>query len=60
MTRAALDLLISVERVTRRGRAVLLVHDASAAPTGDFNVKGYRLSLGAREAAKAEKWDTAS
>jgi len=60
VSRAAIDLLTAVERVARRGKAVLVVHDVSRAVGGDLSVKAYRLSDGARDAAKKGRWDTAS
>ncbi|OCF45604.1 translation initiation factor 3 subunit H [Kwoniella heveanensis CBS 569] len=57
-TRVAIDLLSAVEKVSGgRGKAVLIVHDASKANGNDLSVKAYRLGEGAREAAKAGKWD---
>ncbi len=60
MTRAAIDLLIALEKSVGRGKAVLVIHDLSRAVGGDLSVKAYRLSEGAREAAKKGKWDTTS
>ncbi|WVR08812.1 hypothetical protein IAU60_005870 [Kwoniella sp. DSM 27419] len=60
-TRVAIDLLAAVEKVSGgRGKAVLIVHDASKANGGDLSVKAYRLGEGAREAAKQGKWDEKS
>ncbi|WVF67812.1 hypothetical protein IAT40_002573 [Kwoniella sp. CBS 6097] len=57
-TRVAIDLLSAVEKTAGgRGKAVLIVHDASKANGNDLSVKAYRLGEGAREAAKAGKWD---
>ncbi|ORY26785.1 hypothetical protein BCR39DRAFT_540206 [Naematelia encephala] len=60
VTRAAIDLLSSVEKAAGRGKAILIVHDAAKASGGDLSVKAYRLSDAAREAASKGKWDTAS
>ncbi|KAL7420943.1 hypothetical protein Q5752_004897 [Cryptotrichosporon argae] len=61
VTRAAVELVLAVERAGARGRAVLVVHDAARADaSGDVSVKAYRLSEGAREAAKGGKWDNAA
>lgn len=57
-TRVAIDLLSAVEQVTKRGKAVLVVHDVSRSHGGDLSVKAYTLTDGARAAAKAGKWDT--
>ena len=59
-TRVCIDLLTAVEKVTGRGRGLLLVHDVSRSVGGDLSVKAYRLSEGAREAAKKGRWDTAA
>ncbi|WWC72822.1 uncharacterized protein I206_106786 [Kwoniella pini CBS 10737] len=57
-TRVSIELLSAVEKVSGgRGKAVLIVHDASKANGGDLSVKAYRLGEGAREAAKLGKWD---
>ena len=58
VTRTALDLLKAVEGMTKRGKGVLIVHDASRGNGGDLGIKAYRLTDGAREAAKQGKWDT--
>ena len=58
VTRTTIDLLIAVEKISGRGKAVLVVHDASRANGGELAVKGWRLSDGAREAAKRAKWDS--
>lgn len=61
VTRGAVDLMVAVEKAAGRGKAILLIHDASkAAASGDIAVKAYRLSDGAREAAKQGKWDASS
>lgn len=60
MSRAAIDLLIAVEKAAGRGKAVLVIHDVSRTAGGDLSVKAYRLSDGAREAARKGRWDTAS
>lgn len=60
MTRAAIDLLVAVEKAVGRAKSVLVIHDQSRAAGGDLSVRAYRLSEGAREAAKKGKWDTAS
>lgn len=60
VTRAAMDLVIAVEKAAGRGKAVLVIHDASRAAGGDLNMKAYKLGEGARDAAKKGKWDTAS
>lgn len=60
VTRASIDLLLAVEQAAGRGKAILLIHDASRAYGGDVTVKAYRLSEGARAAAAAKKWDSAS
>jgi len=60
VTRAAMELLTAVEKVTKRGKAVLVIHDVSRSHGGDLSVKAWRLTDGAREAAKLGKWDTAS
>lgn len=58
VTRGAVDLLVAVEKAAGRGKAILLIHDAGkAATSGDLSIKAFRLSDGAREAAKAGKWD---
>ncbi|WWD20919.1 hypothetical protein CI109_105397 [Kwoniella shandongensis] len=56
-TRVSVDLLAAVEKNAGRGKAVLVIHDASRANGGDLSVKAYRLSEGARDAAKKGKWD---
>lgn len=59
VTRAAIDALRAVESVTKRGKGVVVVHDLSAGVNaGDVAVKAYRLTDGAREAAKGGRWDT--
>jgi len=55
-----MELLTAVEKVTKRGKAVLVVHDVSRSHGGDLSVKAWRLTDGAREAAKLGKWDTAA
>ncbi|RSH87158.1 hypothetical protein EHS25_003649 [Saitozyma podzolica] len=60
ITRAAVDLLVAIERAAGRGKAILVIHDASRASGGDLSVKAYRLSEGARASAKSKKWDTAA
>ncbi|WWC64947.1 uncharacterized protein I303_107561 [Kwoniella dejecticola CBS 10117] len=57
-TRVAIELLSAVEKVSGgRGKAVLIVHDASKSNGGDLSVKAFRLGEGARAAAKLGKWD---
>lgn len=61
MTRSAIDALRAVEGVTKRGKGVVVVHDLSAGVNGgECAVRAYRLTDGAREAAKGGRWDTAS
>lgn len=61
MTRGAVDLMVAVEKAAGRGKAILVIHDASKAiASGDLSVKAYKLSDGAREAAKDGKWDASS
>ncbi|BEI95280.1 hypothetical protein CcaverHIS631_0102290 [Cutaneotrichosporon cavernicola] len=58
ITRGAVDLLVAVEKAAGRGKAILVIHDASkAAASGDLSLKAYKLSEGARVAAKEGKWD---
>lgn len=59
LTRSIIDLLNAVEKLMGRGKAVLLVHDASSL-RGDGGVKAYRLSEAGRAAGKDGKWDSAS
>ncbi|WVW80707.1 hypothetical protein I302_102693 [Kwoniella bestiolae CBS 10118] len=57
-TRVSIELLSAVEKhAGGRGKAILVVHDASKSNGGDLSVKAYRLGEGAREAAKLGKWD---
>jgi translation initiation factor 3 subunit H len=61
VTRGAVDLMVAVEKAAGRGKAILIIHDATkAAAAGDLSVKAYHLSEGAREAAKQGKWDAAA
>ncbi|KAK4683438.1 translation initiation factor 3 subunit H, partial [Tremellales sp. Uapishka_1] len=60
VTRSAIELMVAVEKAAGRSKAVLVIHDVSKSTGGDLSVKAYRLSEGAREAAKAGKWDTAA
>ena len=60
ITKRAIKLLLSVEELTKRGRGVIVIHDRARASNGDLGVKAWRLSDGAREAAKDKKWDTAA
>ena len=60
VTRAAIDMIITVEKAVGRGKAILLIHDQSRASGGDLSIKAYRLSDGARDAARKGKWDTAT
>lgn len=57
ITKTAIDLLLSVEKVTGRGKAVIVIHDRARAANGDLGVKAWRLSDGARASAKSGKWD---
>lgn len=59
VTRAAIELLTAVEKAAGRGKAILVIHDASRAAGNDLSVKAYRLSEGARAAAATKKWDSA-
>jgi len=53
--------MVAVEKAAGRGKAILIIHDASkAANAGDLSIKAYRLSDGAREASKAGKWDASA
>jgi translation initiation factor 3 subunit H len=52
--------MASVEKLTSRGKAVLVVHDKSKGVAGDLSLKGWRLSEGVREAVRGGKWDTAT
>lgn len=56
-TRVSIELLSAVEKAAGRGKAILVIHDASRSNGGDLSVKAYRLSEGAREAAKLGRWD---
>ncbi|WWC98415.1 hypothetical protein V866_005306 [Kwoniella sp. B9012] len=57
-TRVSIELLSAVEKAAGgRGKAILVVHDASKSNGGDLSVKAFRLGEGAREAAKLGKWD---
>lgn len=56
-TRVSIELLSAVEKAAGRGKAILVVHDASRSNGGDVSVKAYRLADGAREAAKLGRWD---
>ncbi|TYJ56826.1 hypothetical protein B9479_002436 [Cryptococcus floricola] len=56
-TRVSIDLLSAVEKSAGRGKAILLIHDASRSNGNDLSLKAYTLSEGAREAAKKGKWD---
>jgi len=58
ITTQAIKLLLAVEELTKRGRAVVIIHDRARASNGDLGVKAWRLSDGAREAAKHKKWDS--
>lgn len=60
ITKTAIDLLLSVEKLSSRGKAVIVIHDRARAAHGDLGVKAYRLSEGTREAAKQNKWDATS
>jgi translation initiation factor 3 subunit H len=57
-TRVAIELLAAVEKVTGRGKAILVVHDISRSIGGDLSIKAYRMSEGAREATRRGKWDS--
>lgn len=58
LTRAIVELVLAVEKAAGRGKAIIVIHDASkAAASNDISVKAYKLSEGAREAAKTGKWD---
>lgn len=57
ITKTAIDLLLSVEKASSRGRAIIVIHDRARASHGDLGVKAFRLSDGTREAAKQNKWD---
>lgn len=58
LTRAVVELVLAVEKAAGRGKAIVLIHDASkAAASSELNIKAYKLSEGAREAAKTGKWD---
>ncbi|EIW69263.1 translation initiation factor 3 subunit H [Tremella mesenterica] len=57
VTRSTIELLLAVERVSGRGKAVLVIHDASRANGRDLNLKAWRLSDGAKAAAQKGKWD---
>lgn len=59
VTRQAVELLLAVEKVANRGKAVVLIHDTARSAGGELSVQAYRLSDGAREAAKLNKWDSA-
>ncbi|KAI9637150.1 uncharacterized protein MKK02DRAFT_45862 [Dioszegia hungarica] len=59
LTRSTIDLLNAVEKLMGRGKAVLLVHDASSS-RGDGGVRAYRLTEGGRAAGKDGKWDGTS
>jgi hypothetical protein len=59
VTRQAVELLLAVEKVSNRGKAVVVIHDASRSVGGELSVQAYRLSDGAREAASKNKWDSA-
>lgn len=56
-TRVSIELLSAVEKAAGRGKAILVIHDASRSNGGDLSVKAYRLADGAREAAKLGRWD---
>lgn len=58
VTRTTIDLLGAVEKMSKRGKAVLVIHDKSRSNGGELSVRGYRLSEGAREAARTNKWDS--
>jgi translation initiation factor 3 subunit H len=47
-----------VEKLSGRGRGVIIIHDRARASNGDLGVKAWRLSDGARDAAQKNKWDT--
>lgn len=58
ITKTAIDLLLSVEKLSNRGRGIVIIHDRARASNGDLGVKAWRLSDGARDAAKKNKWDS--
>lgn len=61
LNRATLELVLAVEAAVGRGKAVLLIHDATKAlEASDVSVKAYVLSEAARGVARDGKWDGAS
>ena len=61
LTRAVLDLLLALEKSVGRGKAVLVVHDATkGVEAKGLSVKAYGLGEGVRGVAKDGKWDSAA
>ena len=56
-----LELVLAVEAAAGRGKAVLLIHDATKAlEANDLSVKAYVLSEAARGVSQGGKWDGAA